>query len=61
MTDLYKLSATDLAQAIRNRRVRAVDAVSACFERIEQDNDRLTGKIEFPPSLAQLRIRNYAK
>lgn len=41
MTDLYKLSATDLAQAIRNRRVRAVDAVSACFERIEEDNDRL--------------------
>lgn len=37
----YKLSATDLAQAIRTRRVRAVDAVSACFERIDQDNDRL--------------------
>lgn len=41
MTAIHLLSATELAHAIRNRQIRAVDAVTACFEQIDHHNDRL--------------------
>jgi amidase len=45
MTVIHRLSATHLAQAIRNRHIRAVDAVAACFEQIHCHNDRLKAMI----------------
>ena len=42
---LHKLSAVKLAAAIQARQVKAIDAVSACFERIDQHNDRLKALI----------------
>ena len=38
---IHQLSATQLAQAIQSKQIRAVEAVAACFEQIEQHNDRL--------------------
>lgn len=45
MTAIYQLSATQLAQAIRSRQIRAVEAVAACFEQIYRHNDRLKAMI----------------
>lgn len=45
MTVIHQLSATALAHAIRNRQIRAVDAVAACFEQIKRHNDRLKAMI----------------
>lgn len=41
MTAIHQLSATELARTIRNKQIRAVDAVAACFDQIDQHNDRL--------------------
>lgn len=41
MTAIHQLSATQLAQAIRCRQIRAVEAVAACFQQIHRHNDRL--------------------
>ena len=38
---IHQLTATELAQAIQSKQIRVVDAVTACFEQIEQHNDRL--------------------
>lgn len=45
MTAIYQLTATQLAQAIRSRQIRAVEAVAACFEQIDRHNDRLRAMI----------------
>lgn len=45
MTTIHQLSAVQLAQAIRSRQIRAVDAVAACFEQINRHNDRLKAMI----------------
>lgn len=45
MTAIDQLSATDLAQAIRQRQIRAVEAVAACFGQIHRHNDRLKALI----------------
>ncbi|MBD1852600.1 amidase [Leptolyngbya sp. FACHB-711] len=45
MTAIHQLTATQLAQAIRNRQIRAVEAVGACFEQIDRLNDRLKAMI----------------
>lgn len=45
MTAIHHLSATQLAQAIRSRQIRAVEAVAACFEQIYCHNDRLKAMI----------------
>jgi amidase len=45
MTAIYRLSATELAQAIRSRQIRAVEAVAACFEQIDRLNDRLNAMV----------------
>jgi amidase len=45
MTATHQLTATQLAQAIRNRQIRAVEAVAACFEQIDRHNDRLKAMI----------------
>ncbi|MBD3885173.1 amidase [Phormidium tenue FACHB-886] len=45
MTEIHQLNATQLAQAIRSHRIRAVEAVAACFERIDRHNDRLKAMI----------------
>lgn len=41
MTDLYQLSATELAKAICTQTICAVEAVEACFERIDRHNSHL--------------------
>ncbi|HEY9625443.1 MAG TPA: amidase [Crinalium sp.] len=41
MTAIHQLPATELAQAIRDRQIRAVDAVDACFQQIDQHNGHL--------------------
>ena len=41
MQNLHRYSATNLAQALRTKSIRAIDAVTVCFERIEQEDDRL--------------------
>jgi amidase len=45
MNSIHQLSATQLAQAIRSRQIRAVEAVAACFEQIDRHNDRLNAVI----------------
>jgi amidase len=40
MTLIHRLSAIDLAQAIRDRKVSAVDAVADCFEQVDRYNDQ---------------------
>ncbi|PIG92537.1 amidase [Gloeocapsopsis sp. IPPAS B-1203] len=41
MNAIHQLTATELAQAIQSKQIRVVEAVAACFEQIEQHNDRL--------------------
>ncbi|GAB4376208.1 MAG: amidase [Elainellaceae cyanobacterium] len=41
MLPTHQLSATELANAIRNQQIRAIDAVKACFEQIDRQNDAL--------------------
>lgn len=43
--DLYKLTATELAIAIRSQQVTAVDAVAACFDQIDRHNLQLNAFI----------------
>jgi amidase len=38
---IHQLTATELVRAIQSKQIRVVDAVAACFEQIEQHNDRL--------------------
>lgn len=45
MIAIHQLSATQLAQAIRSRQIRAVEAVTACFEQINHHNERLKALI----------------
>jgi amidase len=45
MMAIHRLTATELAQAIRSKQIRAVEAVAACFEQIEQLNGRLNAVI----------------
>lgn len=45
MSEIYQLSATQLAQAIRSRQICAVEAVAACFEQIHRHNARLKAMI----------------
>jgi amidase len=45
MSAIYQLSATQLAQAIHSRQIRALEAIAACFEQIDRHNDRLKAMI----------------
>ncbi|PPS40970.1 amidase [Chroococcidiopsis sp. TS-821] len=42
---IHRLTATELVQAIQSKQIRVVEAVAACFEQIEQHNDRLKAMI----------------
>ncbi len=45
MTEIYQLTATQLATAIRSQQVKSVDAVAACFSQIERHNPHLNAFI----------------
>lgn len=57
MTAIHQLSATQLAQAIRSRQIRAVEAVAACFEQIHGHNDRLKALITCCQEQAEAEAR----
>ena len=46
MTELWRWSATDLAQAIRTGRVSSREALESCLERVRQVNPRLNALVE---------------
>jgi len=49
MTDLWRMSATDIAQAVRSKQVSAVEVTQARLERIESINPIINAVVqEFP-------------
>ena len=53
MNQLYQLSATQLTQLIRQQKISAVDAVTACFEQIYQQNPTFNAFITICPEQAE--------
>jgi len=43
--DLYKLTATELAIAIRTQQTTAVDAIAACFDQLNRHNPQFNAFI----------------
>lgn len=57
MTAIHQLSATELVTAIRSRQICASEAVAACFEQIDQHNDRLKAILTTCRERAELEAR----
>ncbi|USQ86408.1 amidase [Streptomyces phaeoluteigriseus] len=51
-TELWQLSATELASAVRSREVSSVDLVRSCLDRIEATNPRLNALVDVRPEEA---------
>jgi amidase len=52
--EIHKLSATELAQAIRTQHLSSVEAVNACFEQIARLDPQLKAFITLAPELARV-------
>jgi amidase len=55
MQQILELSASELAKAIRERKVRAVEVVTACLEQIKKHNNQLNAVVTLCEESALLR------
>src|SRR5579859_6245889 len=57
LENLFHLSASGLVRAIRERKVSAVEAVTAYLQRIERINPTLNSVVEIAPESARAQAR----